>query len=106
MMFRIDEACLQWGLRAGAIIFRNLRIAPAPPELRAEIDREIREVRSQFASPSAVRSCAEVAAFQQLHRRAGVSPRKKQSSVERLLLFGGKQRPLVLGVARLAAASA
>jgi DNA/RNA-binding domain of Phe-tRNA-synthetase-like protein len=94
MTFFIAETCLHLGLRARVIVFRDLSIAPAPPELRAEIDREIQEVRSRFASTSAVRSCAEVAAFEQLHRRVGVAPRKEQSSVERLLLLALKRGEL------------
>ncbi len=93
-MFLIAEACRQLGLRAAAIVFRDLHIAPAPAELRTEIDQEIQEVRSRFTSPSAVRSCAEIAAFQQLHRRVGVSPRKEQSSIERLVLLALKRGEL------------
>jgi DNA/RNA-binding domain of Phe-tRNA-synthetase-like protein len=93
-MFLIAEACRQLGLRAAAIVFRDLHIAPGPPELRAEIEQEIQAVRSRFASPSTVRSYPEVAAFQQLHRRVGVSPRKEQSSVERLLLLALKRGEL------------
>jgi DNA/RNA-binding domain of Phe-tRNA-synthetase-like protein len=94
MTFFIAETCLQLGLRAGAVVFRDLNIAPAPPELRAEIDREIQHVRSHFDSPAAVRSCPEVAAFGQLHRRVGVSGRKEQSSIERLLLLALKRGEL------------
>lgn len=94
MTFLVAEECVQLGLRVGAIVFRNLVIAAAPPELRAEIDREIQIVRESFAGPAAVRSCREVAAFQQLHRRAGVPPRKEQSSVERLLLLALKRGEL------------
>jgi DNA/RNA-binding domain of Phe-tRNA-synthetase-like protein len=94
MIFVVAEECVQLGLRAGAIVLRNLHIAPALPQLRAEIDREIEVVRSRFASPAAVRSCLEVAAFQKLHRRAGVSSRKEQSSVERLLLLALKRGQL------------
>jgi DNA/RNA-binding domain of Phe-tRNA-synthetase-like protein len=93
-MFLIAEDCRQLGLRAAAIVFRDLRIAPAPPELRAEIEQEIQAVRSRFTSPSAVRSCPEVTAFQQLHRRVGISPRKEQSSIERLLLLALKRGEL------------
>lgn len=93
-MFLVAEECVQLGLRARAIVFRNLVIAAAPPELRAEIDREIQTVRDSFAGPAAVRSCREVAAFQQLHRRAGVPARKEQSSVERLLLLALKRGEL------------
>jgi len=94
MTFGVAEECVQLGLRAGAIVFRNLVIAAASPELRAEIDHEIQAVREQFASPAAVRSCPEVAAFQQLLRRAGVNPRKEQSSIERLLLLALKRGEL------------
>jgi DNA/RNA-binding domain of Phe-tRNA-synthetase-like protein len=94
MTFIVAEECVQLGLRAGAIVFRDLVIAAAAPELLAEIDREIRAVRDSFASPAATRSCPEVAAFQQLHRRAGVNPRKEQSSVERLLLLALKRGEL------------
>jgi DNA/RNA-binding domain of Phe-tRNA-synthetase-like protein len=94
MTFQVAEECIQLGLRAGAIVFRDLRIAPAPQELRAEIDREIQTVRGRFAGPSAVRSCPEVAAFQELHRRVGVNPRKEQSSIERLLLLALKRGEL------------
>lgn len=94
MTFLLAETCFQLGLRVRAVVFRDLRIAPAPAELRAEIDHEIQQVRNRFASPAAVRSCAEVAAFHQLHRRAVVPPRKEQSSVERLLLLALKRGEL------------
>jgi DNA/RNA-binding domain of Phe-tRNA-synthetase-like protein len=94
MTFLVAEECVQLGLRAGAIVFRDLHIASASPELRGEIDREIQAVRSRFAGPAAVRSCPEVAAFQELHRRAGVPPRKEQSSIERLLLLALKRGQL------------
>ncbi len=94
MTFLVAEECRQLGLCAAAIVFRDLHIAPAPPELRAEIEQEIQQVRNRFTSPAAVRSCAEVAAFGQLHRRVGVPPRKEQSSIERLLLLALKRGEL------------
>jgi DNA/RNA-binding domain of Phe-tRNA-synthetase-like protein len=94
MTFAVSEECIQLGLRAGAVLFRNVCICPASPQLRADIDREIQAVRQRFASPSEVRSCLEVAAFQQLHRRVGVNPRKEQSSTERLLTLALKRGEL------------
>lgn len=94
MAFLVSEECVQLGLRASAIIFRNLVITTASPQLRAEMEREIQAVRQQLASPAAVRSCREVRAFQQVHRRAGVNPRKEQSSVERLMLLALKRGEL------------
>lgn len=94
MSFAVSADCLQLGLRASVVLFRGVHIAPASPELRAEIDREIQTVRQRFASPAEVRSCVEVAAFQDLHRRVGVNPRKEQSSVERLLTLALKRGEL------------
>jgi DNA/RNA-binding domain of Phe-tRNA-synthetase-like protein len=94
MTFVVAEECLQMGLRAGAVVFRDVRIAPAPAPLRADIAREIETVRGRFAGPAEVRSCPEVAAFQALHRKVGVNPRKEQSSVERLLTVALKRGEL------------
>src|SRR6516164_7346449 len=94
MTFTIAEECIQLGLRAGVLVFRGVHIGPAAPELRAEIAAAIEDVRRQFASPAAIRSCPEVAAFQQLHRRVGVPPRKEQSSIERLLQLALKRGEL------------
>ncbi len=93
-MFQVAPECIQLGLRAGVIVFRGLHIAPASPELRAAIDREIQAVRERFGDAAAVRSCPEVAAFGRLHRQVGVKPRKEQSSIERLLLLALKRGEL------------
>ena len=85
MHFTVAQDCLDLGLRAGAVVFRNVRVGPANAELRSEIAREVQAVRTRFASPAAVRALPEVVAFQDILRRAGVNPRKQQPSVERLL---------------------
>lgn len=90
-MFAVSADCVQLGLRVGAVVFRDVRIAPSPPELRASIAEAVQAVRKAFAGPAEIRSCAEVAAFQALHRRVRVNPRKEQSSVERLLLLALKR---------------
>jgi DNA/RNA-binding domain of Phe-tRNA-synthetase-like protein len=94
IVFTVAEECVQLGLRAGSVVFRDVHIAPAPPELRAQIAAAIQAVRGQFASAAAIRSCPEVAAFQQLHGRVGVHPRKEQSSLERLLQLALKRGEL------------
>src|SRR5579884_3644233 len=94
MTFAVAKDCLPLGLRAGAIVFWNVQITPSPPNLRADIAREVQVVRKSFASVAEVRSCPEVVAFQELHRRVGVNPRKEQSSIERLLLLAFKRNQL------------
>jgi DNA/RNA-binding domain of Phe-tRNA-synthetase-like protein len=87
MSFVVSQDCLRLGLRAGAVLLRSARVAPAGPELRAETARQAQAIRARFASAAAVRSAPEVVRFQDLLRQVGVNPRRKQPSLERLLLF-------------------
>src|SRR5207244_3726411 len=83
--------CLALGLRAGAVVFRGVRVGPPGPELLAEIAGEVEGLRARFPGPQAVRALPEVAAFHQILRQVGVNPRKEQPSVERLLNFALKR---------------
>jgi DNA/RNA-binding domain of Phe-tRNA-synthetase-like protein len=85
MTFVVSEDCRKLGLRAGAVLFRGVRVGPACAELRAEIGRAVETLRAGFAGPQEVRALPEVAAFHELLRRVGVNPRREQPSVERLL---------------------
>lgn len=92
--FTVAEDCVRLGLRAGAIVFRDLRIFPTSPALRSEIAQEVRAIRARFADPAAVRSSPEVARFHDLLRKVGVNPRREQPSVERLLTLSLKRGDL------------
>jgi DNA/RNA-binding domain of Phe-tRNA-synthetase-like protein len=94
MTFTVAEECLRLGLRAGAVVFRNVAIVPALPPLRSEIAEQVRAVRARFADPAAVRSAPEVVRFQDILRKVGVNPRREQPSVERLLTFALKRGDL------------
>jgi DNA/RNA-binding domain of Phe-tRNA-synthetase-like protein len=94
MSFHVAADCLALGLRAGALLFRDVRVAAASPALRADIAQEVERIRERFASPAAVRTDSAVAAFQELLRRVGVNPRKDQPSLERLLLAALKRSDL------------
>ena len=85
MTFIVAEECVQLGLRAGAIVFRNVRVAASGADLRAEMLRQVETIRSRFADAAAVRSAPEIAPFQDILRCVGVNPRREQPSVERLL---------------------
>jgi DNA/RNA-binding domain of Phe-tRNA-synthetase-like protein len=94
MMFTVAHECTQLGLRAGAILFRGVRITPADAGLQDEITRGAQVLQSRFAEPGCVRSLPEVVAFQDLLRQVGVNPRKEQPSVERLLNYALKHGKL------------
>jgi DNA/RNA-binding domain of Phe-tRNA-synthetase-like protein len=92
--FIVTEECISLGLRAGAVVFRGVRVTDAGPQLRAEIVNEAAAVRSRFADPGAIRALPQVAAFHEVLRRAGANPRKEQPSVERLLSYALKRGDL------------
>jgi DNA/RNA-binding domain of Phe-tRNA-synthetase-like protein len=94
LQFTVSEDCIRLGLRAGAVVLRDLRVAPAGAELRAAIAGEVATVRARFASPAAVRSAPEIVYFQEILRKVGVNPRREQPSVERLLNFALKRGDL------------
>jgi DNA/RNA-binding domain of Phe-tRNA-synthetase-like protein len=94
MAFVVAPECLALGLRAGAVVFRGVRVGPAPDELRAEIIREAERVRAEFTSPDQIRALPEVVAFETVLRRVGVNPRRLQPSVARLLTFALKRGDL------------
>jgi DNA/RNA-binding domain of Phe-tRNA-synthetase-like protein len=95
MSFIVSEDCVKLGLRAGAVVFRGMRVtAGRPQELRADIADEVRAVRARFDGPAAVRAAPEVVAFGEVLRRAGANPRKDQPSLERLLTFALKRGDL------------
>src|SRR4051794_19305183 len=94
MSFLVAAECVALGLRAGAILFRQVRVAAAGAELRAEIAKECAAVQKRFASPAAIRANAEVAGFHEILRRVGVNPRREQCSIERLLHYALKRGDL------------
>jgi DNA/RNA-binding domain of Phe-tRNA-synthetase-like protein len=94
MPFAVAPECKQLGLRAGAVVFRTVHVAPTSAGLQSEIEQEVRRAQARFASPAAVRAVPEVAAFREILRKVGVNPRKEQPSVERLLTFALKRGTL------------
>jgi len=94
MNFLVAEDCVRLGLRAGAIVFHNVRVAPSSPVQRAEVASAAAAVRERFLSPSAVRADPYVTSFHAILRRVGGNPRKDPPSVERLMTFALKRGDL------------
>jgi DNA/RNA-binding domain of Phe-tRNA-synthetase-like protein len=87
MIFVVTDDCLLLGLRAGAILFRGLRVAAASAELRAAIARETEDLQRRIPTAALIRALPEVVGFEELIRKVGVNPRKLPPSVARLLAF-------------------
>jgi DNA/RNA-binding domain of Phe-tRNA-synthetase-like protein len=90
-MFRVHEECRRLGLRAGAVLFRDVHIAARDAALHEAIAREAQTIQARFADTAAIRALPEVAAFRELLRQVGVNPRREQPSVERLLGYALKR---------------
>jgi DNA/RNA-binding domain of Phe-tRNA-synthetase-like protein len=94
MSFTVAEDCVKLGLRAAAVVFRNVHVGAPSPALRSEISGEIEAVRGRFRSAEEVRAVVASAGFAEVLRKVGVNPRREQPSVERLLNFALKRGDL------------
>jgi DNA/RNA-binding domain of Phe-tRNA-synthetase-like protein len=83
--FRVAPECRRLGLRAGAIVFDAVRVTSAPPELRAAAETAVARLRRRFADRRAVQATAELAAFREIYRSAGVGRARARPGLERLL---------------------
>ncbi len=90
-IFQVSDACKRLGLRAGAIVFKGVRIGPSTPGLKYLIDREIQEIKHLFTSPSALRAAPEIVRLHSLFRAVGVNPRRVQPACERLIQMALKR---------------
>ncbi len=93
-IFQVSDACRRLGLRAGAIVFRDVKIGTSAPVLNHLIDREILEVRDRFITPAALRSTPEIVMLHSLFRAVGVNPRRVQPACERLIQMAQKRGQL------------
>lgn len=93
-IFRESQDCFELGLRAGAIVFRGVKISAAEAELRAEIGAAVRDIRARLSSPAEIRALPEIVKHHEILRKVGVKPRKHPPSVESLLRFAVRREAL------------
>jgi DNA/RNA-binding domain of Phe-tRNA-synthetase-like protein len=96
MDFIVAEECLRLGIRAGAIIFRNVRVTDSTPAQRAEMVEAAAAVRARFSNPGAIRADPLVASFRAILQQVGVNPKKEPPSVEKLMSFAHRRGDLPL----------
>ena len=94
MIFRVARGCRRLGLRAGAIVFREVRVAASPPELRAAAGAEVDRLRGRFPDRRSALGTRELVAFRQIYDAIGVSRTKARPSLERLLGLALERRAL------------
>ena len=94
MTFVVAEDCLWLGLRAGAMIFHHIRVAPSDSVERTEIVKEAASARSRYPDISAIRADSLVTAFYDVSRQVGVNSKSDRCSLEKLLTFAFKRGDL------------
>ena len=90
----VSQECLDIGLRACAVVLRDLQIGDAPTELRSQIDLEARKTRDQFARLQEIRSIPELVDHHEILRKVGVKPRSHPPSTQKLLEYAWKHGTL------------
>jgi DNA/RNA-binding domain of Phe-tRNA-synthetase-like protein len=92
--FLVSKGCWDLGLRAGAIVVRDVRITQASSKLRSEIDEEVQVIRNRYSSLSEIRAIPELVKLQDILRNVNVRPRKRPPSTQKLLEFALKRGTL------------
>lgn len=93
-MFHVTASCQQLGLRAGAILHREVTIEPASNDLRAQIDAAAEAIRQQYQSRSEIRQLPAIVQLHQILREVGVKPRRHPPSNQKLLEYALKHGTL------------
>ena len=94
MDFIVADDCFRLGLRAGAIMFRNVRVTASSSAQRAEMADAAAAVQARFSNASAIRADPHVASFRAILQQVGANTKKDQPSLERLLSFAHKRGDL------------
>ena len=90
----ITKACLDLGLRAEAIVFRDVTVGGSPPALRARMRSVALDLQRRFVDVAALRRSTELRAFAESYRSAAVNPKRQQPGCERLTEFAWKRGEL------------
>ncbi|MEE3372138.1 MAG: phenylalanine--tRNA ligase beta subunit-related protein [Planctomycetota bacterium] len=85
--FEVAPECHALGLRAGAILFRDLRIRPASVLLREAIDATAQDVQKTFADRRSIRSHPALQRIREILSTIGSDPRRHPPSTEKLLQY-------------------
>lgn len=92
--FVVSPECIGLGLRAGAVVFRGVRIADSDDGLHRQIASEIQTLRGRPDGLAQLRAGAGMQVLYEAFRRVGAKPRRHPPSVERLFQFALKRGDL------------
>ena len=85
--FDVAPQCHALGLRAGAILFRDLRVSPSSASLREAIDDAAQRVHDTFTDRRSIRSHPGLQRIREILKTIGSDPRRHPPSTEKLLQY-------------------
>ncbi|MCH2397599.1 MAG: hypothetical protein MK364_00710 [Pirellulales bacterium] len=85
--FDVAPQCHALGLRAGAILFRDLRVSPASASLREAIDDAAQRVHDTFTDRRSIRSHPGLQRIREILKTIATDPRRHPPSTEKLLQY-------------------
>ena len=85
--FDVAPQCHALGLRAGAILFRDLRVSPSSASLREAIDDAAQRVHDSFTDRRSIRSHPGLQRIREILKTIGSDPRRHPPSTEKLLQY-------------------
>lgn len=92
--FVVSPECQNLGLRAGAIVLRDVTIDESSHPLQAEIAEAVQRVREQFDSAAQIRRLPELVGHHEILRQVGVKSRSHPPSTQKLLELALKRGSL------------
>ena len=92
--FCVTSTCRELGLRAAAMLLSEVRIAPAPADLRQQIEQQAREIQRQFETAADIRRLDELVAVNDILKHVNVKPRRFPPSSQKLMEYAWKRGTL------------
>ena len=90
-VFEVSDDCLRLGLRAIAVVFRDVTIGPANAGLQADIESEAAQARSRYVDLKALIATPELTRLYEVFRSIGVNPKKHPPSIPNLYRYALKR---------------
>lgn len=92
--FSVSSDCRALGLRAGAIVLRDVDVRKQDVEIRRQIDATAACVQREFTERREIRLLPEIAAIHAILREVQVKARRHPPSTQKLLEFAWKHKTL------------
>lgn len=92
--FLVSQDCLDLGLRAGAILLRDIQVNDSSNQLRSQIVDETNRVRAQFTDVAEIRELPEFVKHHEILRAVGIRPRSHPPSTQKLMELALKRGEL------------